>query len=220
MPPVTKQARLCQNSLPKSILWSLTRWCPRNLQSFARILVNCRGRHRSYNLSWSYRNRRLTAGYASIIQINHCDDYLENENRGQHSNTCYALPLRSGMSILLSPCASLFPSLFLSNIFINMTVIMPPVTKQARLCQNSLPKSILWSLTRWCPRNLQSFARILVNCRGRHRSYNLSWSYRNRRLTAGYASIIQINHCDDYIENENRGQHTCYALPLRQRFKW
>ena len=71
---------------------------------------------------------------------------------------------------LLSPCASLFPSLFLSKVFINMTVIMPPVTKHVRLCQNSLPKRILCSFTRWCPRNLQSFAWIFVNCRGRHRS--------------------------------------------------
>ena len=57
----------------------------------------------------------------------------------------------TGMRIRLPPCSSLFPSLFLSNIFINMTVIMPPVTKHARLCQNSLPKSIFCSFTRWCP---------------------------------------------------------------------
>ena len=45
--------------------------------------------------------------------------------------------------------------------------------------------------------------------------------WRKRRLTAGYASIIHVNHRDDYIENENWGQHnnTCYALPLRQHFK-
>ena len=37
----------------------------------------------------------------------------------------------TGMSIRLSPCSSLFWYLCLSNIFINMTVSIPPMTKHA-----------------------------------------------------------------------------------------
>ena len=100
----------------------------------------------------------------------------------------------------LSPCASLFPSLFLSNVFINMTVIMAPVTKHARLCQNSLPESILCGFTRWCPRNLQSFAWILVNCRVRHRFVQLSPT-----ITYVTEKLTRINHNGSSHCSESQG---------------
>ena len=46
------------------------------------------------------------------------------------------------------PCSSLLWSLCHSNIFINMTVIIPPMTKHARLCQNCLPKYIFLLVSR------------------------------------------------------------------------
>ena len=39
-------------------------------------------------------------------------------------------------------------SLCHSNIFINMTVIIPPMTKHARLCQNCVPKNIFLIVSR------------------------------------------------------------------------
>ena len=54
----------------------------------------------------------------------------------------------TGTSIRLSPSSSLFLSLCHSNIFINMTVIIPPMTKHARLCQNCLPKYIFIMVSR------------------------------------------------------------------------
>ena len=54
----------------------------------------------------------------------------------------------TGTSIPSSSCSLLFWSLCHSNIFINMTVIIPPMTKHARLCQNCLPKNIFLLVSR------------------------------------------------------------------------
>ena len=55
----------------------------------------------------------------------------------------------TGTSIRLSPSSSsLFWSLYHSNIFINMTVIIPTMTKRPTLCQNCLPKNIFFIVSR------------------------------------------------------------------------
>lgn len=116
--------------------------------------------------------------------------------------------------VRLSPCSSLFSSLCLSNIFIDMTVIIPPMTKHTRLCQNCLPKNIFFSFTRWYPR---SFG-------------NKGWTGRRRdgdRVVPVVVarSFSHVNHRDDFKRakgsiSQNRRRKTSFVSAERSGQKW
>ena len=82
-------------------------------------------------------------------------------------------------------------SLCHSNIFINMTVIIPPMTKHARLCQNCLPKYIVFSFTRCCSRTSSSFGQ----------------KWRTRRVAGSCscgARFLLLGHLEDYKRKGKR----------------
>ena len=123
--------------------------------------------------------------------------------------------------VRLSPCSSLFSSLCHSNIFINMTVIIPPMTKHARLYQNCLPKNIFFSFTRWYPRSFGNkrwtgrrrdgdrVVQVVVARRLQFQSRHSSWRFQKGKRV-NFAESTQKNIfcvcCNERSKIEQRKQ--------------